>query len=245
MIHSDILGFVFTAAGYVVGSVVFCLFSKTRGFDGRQSGWLLVSALFGGIAGAKLTRLVFAVTSGASPESILAHPDGRTIIGGILFGWVAVEAAKNRLKLKRSTGDAFALALSSGEAIGRIGCFFNGCCYGAISSVPWAVYQAGAWRHPSQLYSAGVALAIFLILYFLRGRVTFEGDLFRIYLLSYGLSRFGLEFFRQRSEIHFGLSMAQWVSLEIALAMLIALAWQHYSQHKLNGAVAVDGREIL
>ncbi|MBX9770048.1 MAG: prolipoprotein diacylglyceryl transferase, partial [Candidatus Obscuribacterales bacterium] len=49
-----------------------------------------------------------------------------------------------------------------------------------------------------------------------------------IYLLLFGISRFALEFVRERSEIHFGLSVAQWVSLEITIAMLIALAWIYF-----------------
>jgi len=243
--EQPILGIAFTLAAYVVGSVVFFKFSRKRGFSSRETRWILAAGLCGGILGAKFSRMLISLSAGATPESIFAHPDGRTIIGGILFGWMAVEFAKAKLKVNRSTGDAFALALSVGEAIGRIGCFFNGCCYGSTSTIFCAVYQAGAWRHPAQLYSAAVALGIFLLLCYLRTRVTFEGDLFRIYLLCFGIARFFLEFVRERTSIHFGLSIAQWVSLEIAGSMLIAMLWVHRSQKQIEGAVKANEQRTL
>lgn len=222
-----ILGLLLTALAYLVGSVVFVRYSLSKGFKLRDASWILFAGLFAGIMGAKLSRLLLAAASGASPEALLAHPDGRSIVGGILLGWVGVEFAKDRLKIKRSTGDGFALALSAGEAIGRIGCYFNECCMGVVcaTSTPFAVYQAGAWRHPAQFYSAFISLSIFLLLLLIRKKVRYEGDLFRVYLLCFGIGRFVLEFFRVRSELYFGLSVAQWVSLEIAASMLIAIFW--------------------
>jgi phosphatidylglycerol:prolipoprotein diacylglycerol transferase len=240
-----VLGLIFTAAAYVVGSVVFFMFSLSRGFARRDAGWILFGGLAGGILGAKVARMLFAVTAGVNPSIILAHPDGRTILGGILFGWAAVEFVKKRLGVNRSTGDGFALALSLGEAIGRIGCFFNPCCYGAVCSLPWAVFQVGEWRHPSQLYSAAISLTIFLTLCYLRKRVSYEGDLFRIYLLLFGISRFFIEFVRERTEIHFGLSVAQWVSLEIAVSMILAIAWHYRLRVQTKGAVAIHERESV
>lgn len=239
------LGMAFTATAYIAGSAVFFLFSRKRGFSRRQTGWILAAALFGGTLGAKLSSLSIAIIGGADPETLLAHPNGRTIIGGILFGWLAVETVKERLKIERSTGDGFALALCAGEAIGRIGCFFNGCCYGSVSNIFCAVYQSGAWRHPAQLYSAFSAFMILIVLCFLRKRVRYEGDLFRIYLLCFGLSRFALEFYRERIGIYLGLSIAQWVSLEIAASGVIATLLVHHSRKQKEGAVAVNGPQTL
>ncbi|MBX9771082.1 MAG: hypothetical protein K2X29_06910, partial [Candidatus Obscuribacterales bacterium] len=114
-------GFFFLLTAYVVGGAVFFLFSRDRGFDRKSCGWLLLAGAGGGIIGAKVSRLLFALTSGTDPGTLLSHPDGRTIIGGVLFGWLAIELVKKKLKIKRSTGDGFALGLSVGEAIGRIG----------------------------------------------------------------------------------------------------------------------------
>lgn len=193
---------------------------------------MLAASICGGVIGAKITRLMFAAASGATPQSMFAHPDGRTIIGGIIFGWIAVELVKKKLGIDRSTGDGFALGLAIGEAIGRIGCFFNGCCYGAAANIPWAVFQAGEWRHPAQFYSAAMALSTFAFLLYMKDKVRFEGDLFRIYLVLYGISRFAIEFLRQRSDIHFGLSLAQWASLEIGGAMAITIIWHYHRANK-------------
>ncbi len=221
------LGLLLTAVAYVTGAIIFYRFSLSRGFRARDAAWILAAGLGAGIIGAKVSRMLLAASSGVSLETLLAHPDGRSIVGGILFGWLAVEFAKERLKVQRSTGDGFALALSCGEAIGRVGCYFNECCIGAVCSLPWAVYQAGAWRHPAQFYAAFIALSIFLLLLFIRQKVRYEGDLFRIYLFCFGIGRFAIDFFRVRSELYFGLSVAQWVSLEISVSMLIAMIWTY------------------
>lgn len=236
-----IIGIATTAAAYIAGAAVFYRFSLNRGFSKLELSRLLFAALVGGIFGAKLTAFVLDLLHGASPGAILAHPDGRSIIGGVLFGCLGVELAKDRLKIKRSTGDGFALALSLGEAIGRLGCFFNGCCVGVASSVPWAVYQAGALRHPTQIYQALVALGIFAMLSFLKDKTKYEGDLFRIYLLCFGVSRFFMEFLRVRSEIFYGLSMAQWVGLELTIAMGAALIWTHAHAKQMQAETAKSG----
>jgi phosphatidylglycerol:prolipoprotein diacylglycerol transferase len=86
------------------------------------------------------------------------------------------------------------------------------------------VYQHGAWRQPSQLVAAAVALAIFAALWSLRDRFPKEGELFRAYLVLYGLGRFGVEFLRERPIAFAGLSMAQLVCLEIAVSGALFLA---------------------
>jgi prolipoprotein diacylglyceryltransferase len=113
MDNPSTLGFVFTLAVYVVGALVFWWFSRSRAFDRKQTACLLFAGLAGGVLGAKLTRLLFAGAAEVNPLTIVSHPDGRTIIGGILFGWLAIELTKKRLHIERSTGDGFALALAA------------------------------------------------------------------------------------------------------------------------------------
>jgi phosphatidylglycerol:prolipoprotein diacylglycerol transferase len=86
-----------------------------------------------------------------------------------------------------------------------------------------AVYQHGAWRHPAQLYSAISAAVVFGFLLSIRSRVHREGDLFRLYLLCFGVSRFGLEFFRQNETFWWGLTPMQWFCLELVGYGLITL----------------------
>lgn len=221
------LGTVFTVLGYAAGALFFYLAARKRGIATEGIGYVALAGFCGGVLGARATE--WAVVHGSL---LAAHPGaflnpaagGRTILGGILAGWVSVAVAKRRLGIQRSTGDLFALALPAGEAVGRIGCFFNSDCYGIISHVPWAVYQVGAWRHPAQLYASVIAASIFLLLYRLRDRMPREGDLFRLYLVLFGCGRFVLEFFRERTIGVGGLSLAQWTSVGLigvgAIAMI-------------------------
>jgi phosphatidylglycerol:prolipoprotein diacylglycerol transferase len=213
------LGSFFTAFGYLVGAVVFYLAARRKRLATEGMGYVAFAGLVGGVLGAKWTEwvLVNYPTFAAQPAAMLdPRWGGRTLIGGVVVGWIAVEIAKWRLGIKRSTGDLFALALPAGEAFGRIGCFFNGCCYGTPSHVAWAMYQHDAWRHPTQIYSSIVAIALFAVLITLRDKMPREGDLFRLYLVLFGVSRFMLEFLRERNVSFGGLSWAQWVCLEMA-----------------------------
>jgi phosphatidylglycerol:prolipoprotein diacylglycerol transferase len=223
---NHLLGEIFTLGGFAVGILIFFLRASKSDFSKRQAAWLALAALTGGVLGAKLLRFIFAAGAGAPNLALLS--DGRTIIGGILVGWCAVELAKAKMGITKSTGDGFALALAAGEAVGRIGCFFNGCCTGIAASVPWAVYQQGCWRHPAQLYSSVFAFLICLSLLYLGRYPRFKNKLFRFYILFYGSGRFALEFLRQRTEMFMGLSAAQWVCLEMVVMLAGAMAIVHF-----------------
>jgi phosphatidylglycerol:prolipoprotein diacylglycerol transferase len=222
------LGEAFTALGYGTGILVLALAARQKRLATEGMAILALAGLTGGVMGAKLTELLFqgwpltvSFWAGLDPRM-----GGRALLGGLACGWIAVEIAKRRMGIRRSTGDLFALALPAGEAVGRIGCFLNGCCYGTTCDLPWAVEQHGALRHPAQLYSAASAAGIFLGLLLVRGRLTREGDLFRLYLISFGATRFGLEFVRANSTFWLGLTPMQWFCLELVLYGSVALALQ-------------------
>jgi len=213
------LGFLFTLLGYATGAAVFWWRARERGLATEGMGIIAAAAFFGGIVGAKTSQwLVAAPGALATNPLLLADPStgGRTLVGGILGGWLAVRYARRRLGVTRSTGDLFALALPAGEAIGRMGCFFNECCYGIPSSGLFICYQHGANRHPVQIDMAVSAALIFGFLLFKRDKVTREGELFNMYLLLFGVSRFALEFLRERTLVFGSLSLAQCISLGLA-----------------------------
>jgi hypothetical protein len=79
-------------------------------------------------------------------QSVFGGIPGKSLLGGVAVGYAAVVYAKRQLGIRRPTGDLFAVALAAGEAVGRVGCFFAGCCYGKVTTVPWAVHNHGAWR---------------------------------------------------------------------------------------------------
>lgn len=233
-----IWGEAWTIAGFLVGAGVFLLEARRRRLATEGFGWLALAGLCGGVLGAKLGEwgLNHADVLASHPTAFLnPQSGGRTIIGGVLGGWLCVEIVKRRLGIKRSTGDLFALALPAGEAVGRIGCYFNGCCFGVRCDLPWAIYGHGAWRQPSQFYLSAGALALFALLYAMRGKLP-EGDLFKLYLIGFGASRFVLEFARERSVGLGGLSTAQWVCLGLAGCGGVLLSRRRAAPAQLSAA---------
>jgi phosphatidylglycerol:prolipoprotein diacylglycerol transferase len=104
--------------------------------------------------------------------------------------------------------DTFAAALPLGHAIGRLGCFAAGCCFGKPTSLPWGVTftnplagtlagtPLGVRLHPTQLYEAAAEFFNFLFLIWLGKRQRFTGQILGAYLILYGLERGTIEFVR-------------------------------------------------
>jgi len=110
-------------------------------------------------------------------------------------------ARKYQVNFFRFT-DLIVPAIPLGFMFGRFGCFINGMLYGRPTQVSWGMYfpidSAGLLRHPSQLYEALFeGLAMFLLLWTVRNKRFAEHAMAALYLLGYGLFRFGIEFFRQ------------------------------------------------
>ncbi len=214
------------AAAYLVGAAVLVHEARRRRLATGGMALVGVWGLVGGIVGARLAHWLV-----VEPALLVRHPvafltpgtGGRTILGGVAGGWLAVEIAKRRLGIRRSTGDGFALALAAGEAVGRLGCHLGGCCHGRVSAVPWAIWQHAAWRHPTQLYSAAYALVLYLALRAVRDRLRHEGELFGAYLVAFGLGRLVLECWRDDAAVALGLSAAQWAGLALAAAGAVRL----------------------
>ncbi len=161
--------------------------------------------------------------------------------GGLVFYGGFVGAALAALVYVRAKGlplwttaDLVAPALALGQAIGRIGCFFAGCCYGAECALPWAVTFTDprglaplhAALHPTQLYAAAANLLIFAVLQFLlRPRQRFPGQIFGAYLVLYPAARFTIELFRADPRGALGpLSTSQALGIPLFLFGLWVLA---------------------
>ena len=103
-----------------------------------------------------------------------------------------------------AAGDLWAPALALGKAVGRIGCFLAGCCFGKPTDLPWGMVfthphtlaPPGIPLHPTQLYSSLAGFAIFAVLIFLRGKRKFMGQIFIWYLILHSTARLFVERFR-------------------------------------------------
>jgi phosphatidylglycerol:prolipoprotein diacylglycerol transferase len=121
--------------------------------------------------------------------------------------------------------DLVAPGIILAQAVGRVGCTINGCCYGLPTSLPWGVVythpesyaRLGVAVHPTQLYEIVFCLIIFAALLRLKGHFKPDGSLFLIYLSIYSLWRVGIDFLRDGTPFLFGLHQAQVISIIVLL----------------------------
>ena len=210
---------VFEALAYLVAFRVY-LAVRTRRGDAipEPTRWTAIAAAAAGAAlGSKLLFLF------ENPAETLQHwhdlaflMGGKTIVGGLIGGLIAVELVKSRIGERRSTGDLFVFPLIVGIAIGRIGCFLTGLAdhtYGTATSLPWGIdFGDGIRRHPTQLYEIAFLLLLAVVLQSVHSRLTESGDLFKLFMVAYLGWRFAIGFIQPELPLA-GLSAIQWACL--------------------------------
>ena len=200
----------------------FWLYSRRRRragdvIDARSRRWVIAAAAVGGLIGSRLLYLLEeparTAAHGLDP-SVLAG--GKTIVGGLIGGLVAVEWIKQRLGVTVATGDVMTIPLIVGIAIGRIGCFLSGLedrAYGTPTLMPWGVdFGDGVPRHPTQLYEVVFLAALAGAIEMLGRRPHRLGDDFKAFMVGYMTWRFAIDFLKPGLTIA-GLSMIQWACL--------------------------------
>jgi phosphatidylglycerol:prolipoprotein diacylglycerol transferase len=128
---------------------------------------------------------------------------GKTILGALLGGYVAVEIAKWATAYRLATGDIFATVAPLSIIIGRIGCLLHGCCLGRVCEANWYAMRdsTGVVRWPAVPMEIVFNFVAFVILWMFRRRNLFPGQHFHLYLMGYGLFRFAHEFLRDTPTI--------------------------------------------
>ncbi len=125
--------------------------------------------------------------------------------------------------------DILAPFAALGYAIVRIGCFLNGCCYGKVTDSIFGVvfpYIDLLPRHPTQLYSSTANILIFFFLLWFLPRKKFGGQVLLIYLMSYSIYRFIVEFFRADLVMYGPLSTSQTYSVVLFVTAVILYWWK-------------------
>lgn len=192
---------------------------------------LAIYCALAGLAGAKLFMILFDWKSywedPASLFSLNTLQAAGVYQGGFLLAFITafLYMRHNRLPVL-DTCDVFAPGIALGQAIGRLGCFSAGCCWGVECHLPWAItfknIQAhdltgvplGLPMHPTQLYESAADALIFAFLYRAINKSHAPGSILGWYLVLYSSARFVIEFFRFHEQgLHFGLSYTQWISL--------------------------------
>lgn len=182
--------------------------------------------LLGALAGAKLAVLMGDRFWPVVPIHSLAEVlgAGRSIVGGLLFGFLTAEAAKPLLGYTLPPNDRFAALLPFSLAIGRVGCFLQGCCLGTPHAGLLSVtYADGIPRWPVQLFEAGFDLAMGVLFVMLVRRRVLQGRLFAAFLVAYGVYRFGSEFIRVTPRAFGAFSVYQLFCIALIAAGAVAL----------------------
>lgn len=158
-------------------------------------------------------------------EILMLQNGGLSIHGGLIGGLIAgiIFTRRNNISFFR-LADLTAAPLILGQAIGRLGCFLAGICYGKITELPWAIKFEGipGLRHPTQLYESGLDFMIFAFLWAYRKKIRFEGQLFLIYVITYSVARSIVESFRDDMVLVGPITVAQLASIVIvAIAAVV------------------------
>ncbi|HWX22832.1 MAG TPA: prolipoprotein diacylglyceryl transferase family protein [Candidatus Binatia bacterium] len=184
-------------------TVSLAMWSRLARRDGRLL-TLYVAALAGAFLGAKA---VYFLSEGylhlREPDVWLQLATGKSILGGLLGGYGAVELAKRVTGYSGVTGDWFALIVPVGIILGRIGCLLHGCCQGIECRAAWFAVS-DAYGHP-RWPAVPVEILFNLLavggLYSIRRAGMLSGQHFHLYLIAYGAFRFLHEFLRDEPRL--------------------------------------------
>ena len=233
------------AAGFLATSE-----AKRRGQNPEIVWDLLVWLVIGGVIGARLWHVFTPSTSSSFTTAYyLTHPlhliavwdGGLGIPGAVIGGVIALFLFCARYGYPFATWvDIAAPCLALGQAIGRWGNYFNQELYGAPTNLPWAIYidpehrlakyATYSYYHPLFLYESLYNLAnVFFLLWIGRRFKDWlkPGDVFIVYLITYPVGRFLLEFLRLDIATAGGININQTIMAIVAIGAAIALYWRH------------------
>ncbi|HOY45001.1 MAG TPA: prolipoprotein diacylglyceryl transferase [bacterium] len=241
------------AISFLLGIYLAVRRGRKRGIDPEKIMDLSVVIILASIIGARFMYVIFHLDEFAGHWTDTFNPfqsngqigiAGLTMLGGVVL---AVVCSLLYLRAKKQPilriADTIIPLFFLGEAITRIGCYLNGCCYGIPCDGPLcvvfppdspagAMYQ-GIHIHPAQLYSSAYALLVFIIMLVIDRKPKYDGFLLYLFFIFYGVGRFIIDLFRyyESSMILLplgakGLSMNQGISLAFIVIGIFLLVRQ-------------------
>ena len=210
---------------------------RRHGLDPESASNLLLATAIGGIVGSR----VWAVFNEwelflADPLTSIFSGAGFVWYGGLIGGALGATLVFWRDGIPWMRGaDCVAPGLVLGQALGRIGCHLAGDGdWGAVTTVPWGVaytkaiigwpHPEGVVVHPTPLYEAAAYTLSFALLWRLRTKLSADGAIFALYLLTAPLARFVIEFYRINPRVFLGLTQAQLFSIGLVTIGAILMA---------------------
>jgi phosphatidylglycerol:prolipoprotein diacylglycerol transferase len=219
---------VLVALGFLAGLWITTRLARQAKLPAEQITNLAVYCAIAGIAGAKLFMFLFDLGDYIrNPGQIFTLETLQA--AGVFHGGLILAMLVAYLYIRRQqlpvlrTMDLFGPGIALGQAIGRLGCFAAGCCWGKVCYLPWGVRFRSDFAapvpldkplHPVQLYESAADLLIFAVLYRYFHRVHRPGGVIGGYLILYSTARFIIEFFREHEQPLVGpFSLTQWIAL--------------------------------
>ena len=250
---------VFMGAAFLAALAHWTLTGKREGMDFNAASDLMFWTMLSGIIGARLAYVIAnRAEYSAEPWRIFKiYEGGLVYYGGFIAAVFAIVVfAVIRKKKLPGFADYVISVLPLGHALGRTGCFLNGCCHGAPTLSSCAVrYPAHslAWHrqidvglidrftpktmpvHPVQLYEAVFNLVLYVLLVYLYRRRLRSGTVLSVYLLLYPAGRFFFEFLRGDERLHIGLfTTAQIFSMALFAAGIVVGAIVYAGRKKTS-----------
>jgi phosphatidylglycerol:prolipoprotein diacylglycerol transferase len=221
----------------VITLVVWALLSARK--DPRLSNDIILNAALAGIPagiiGARLLHVIDYWSYYSQHLNEIVGGSGLAIYGAVLGAALGIWIYSRFRKISFGhLADAIAPGIILAQAVGRVGCTLNGCCYGLQTDIFCAIVYTnpeshgpiGIAVHPTQIYEIIYNLMVFGVLLALRKRFRPDGSLFLIYLTLYSLWRFGIDFIREGTPFFLGLHEAQIISIIILIITVTLLVWR-------------------
>jgi len=243
---------VLVALGFLAGLAIALRLARRAGLPAEKVTNLAVYCAIGGIAGAKLFMFFFdAPYYWHHPGEIFTLQTlqaAGVFHGGFIVALLVAIFYMRRQKLPAwQTMDALAPGVAIGQAIGRLGCFAAGCCWGRACPAPWGVTFRSDFAapvplntplYPVQIYESVCDFAIFAFLYSRFKRSHRPGEIIGLYLILYSTIRFIIEFYRVHEQSLVGpFSLTQWIALAL-LVLGIGFLWFRRRVAPITGNVA-------
>ncbi len=187
------------ALGFLAAAINWTWLARRRGWPASMGTDLGILIMVSSVVGARVAFIL------SNPEPFLREParilqlheGGLIYYGGLVLCCISgiVYARLKDIPLS-VMADFIITSVPLGHAIGRIGCFLHGCCYGSAAKVAWAVSLGGILRHPTPLYEAALNFLLYGVLLWAYFRRKKDGLVFALYLILYPAGRLALEFVR-------------------------------------------------
>lgn len=209
------------AIGFAIATTFMYIRAPKFGIDKNSIVDLMILMLVFGIAGARSLYILQNLNYyRLNPAEMLNLSRGGLVWYGAFIAGLGVSVIYIKIKKMDFWGslDLAAPYIALAQALGRVGCFFNGCCYG--------VAMADGTLHPAQLYSAAALLLIFAVLRIWQDQSHFKGEIFLGYCMLYSLKRFLVEFVRgDNPRGLFGLTISQVISCFVLAFSLVGIIY--------------------